>query len=115
MAGVQNIKEVFLFIADLGNAIGTSVVDGWQVTDVANFIPAFTSLIPAITGVDQLDEEFLDMDSAEAQELFEALTGRFNIPQENYEEFFEDTIQLGLSLFGYVNKYFLSKQVPLER
>lgn len=115
MAGIQNVKEVFLFVADLGNAIGTSIVDGWQVTDVANFIPAFTSLIPAITGVDQLDDEMLDMDSQEAQELYDALAGRFDIPQENYEQFFEDTIKLGLDMFRYVNKYFLSKEVPLER
>jgi hypothetical protein len=86
MADVKQLKEAVLWGCQLGNALGTSLVDGRiGVSDLLGFIGVLNGAQRAFDGIDQVAIELADLDAAEKQEVLDLVGKEFNIPQEKVE------------------------------
>ena len=112
--GVQESIDMGVFVAELGNGVGDSLVDGKFsfLQDIGNFTPALLKLVPAVQGAGMIPKEVGELDAEDKAEFQTAMENSFNIPQARTEEFVEDTLSLALtgtrqiSLHGYITKYF---------
>lgn len=109
MLGIQETKDVIIFGASLGNAIGESLENDGKITlgEYTNFIPALLKVPAALTGITDVKAELLDLDETEKVELIEFVKSEFDIADDAAEEFVESTVTVALEFFNYVNKYFL--------
>ncbi|MFQ5641702.1 MAG: hypothetical protein ACE5IR_27320 [bacterium] len=107
--GIEETKDLFRFGASFGNALGKTFADGkFQLSEIVNFIQPVTKIPAALTGISQVDDELLDLDETEKAELLQLAKDEFDIPSEGAEEFVEDSLQLALMIFSYVQKHFLN-------
>jgi hypothetical protein len=118
MAGINQVADVAIAIAELGNGIyNVSKDPGFGFDDVNDMLPFLLALPAAIEGYGEIPEQLKDMDEAEALELQEKFSSRFDIGNEDIEEFVEDSLSIAftgakkLSLWGYVDKWFLSGRI----
>lgn len=108
MAGLKETKEVIIFTAKLGNAIGKSLADGKiTFTDAANFIDPLMKLPAAFAGIENVPAELSDMNEADRQELIQVAKDEFDLDNDKAEILIEDTFELGTLLGQYVNKHFI--------
>ena len=80
---IEETKDVVRLGISLGNAVGKSLEDG-EITfsDALFFVAPATKIPAAISGINLVDDEILDMDEAEEAELNQMVQDEFNIPQE---------------------------------
>lgn len=108
--GIQETKELFLFGASFGNALGKSLADGkFNLSDIANFIDPATKIPAAFKGIGQVDNELADLDEAEKLELIEYAKTEFDIPDEDAEVFVEDSLELAFSIYSFLQKHFIKE------
>lgn len=108
---IKETKEVLAFVTALGNGIGGAMEDGeWSFTDISKFIPAFTKLIPAISGIEFVDDELDDLSVEEMEELQKFVVDELDIPQEDAEYFIERAFSIAIELFSIVQEYFSKKK-----
>lgn len=105
--GVEEIKDVIRFAAAFGNAYGEAAEDGFDWLDILDFINPLTKLPDAVTGIEHVKEEMLDLDQTEAQELIDMVVTEFNIPQDSAEEYVEDAVELALKVWMFILKHHL--------
>lgn len=97
--GIENIKEVLLFICRLTGGIVKSAEDGFSVwKDWPNFIDAAKALIPAIKDFKEIPGEYADLDEAERAELVKLIQDEFDIPDDKVEAFIEQAFRVALDL-----------------
>jgi len=110
MVGIGELKDVIAFGAGIGNALGKSLEDGKiSLGEYVNFIPALLDFPAAVQGFDKVKAEILDIDPEEKIELEQFVKDRFDIAQDDAEEFIEDAIGVALDVFEFVNKHFIKK------
>jgi len=105
----KEISEVITLGASLGNAIGKSFEDGdWDwLSDPLNFIPVIKDVKPAIDNIDQVDDEFVNLTPEEFDELKAEFKEKFDIANDDVEQFVEDHYQLGLSFANVIVTHWL--------
>ncbi len=109
MIGIQQTKDVLGFGAEFGESMAKSLEDGKiSLGEYVNFIPALIKLPVALTGITQVKAELLDLSDEESAELNAFLQSEFDITDDKAEVFIEDTIDMVLSVFQYVQKHFLA-------
>jgi hypothetical protein len=107
--GIDELKDVVRLGASLGNAVGKSLEDGKVgVGDIGHFFDPLTKIGPALSGIELVPAEIADLDPTEVDELVVMVVEEFDIPQNDAEEFIEDSIKQVASLYSYVDKYFLN-------
>jgi len=119
MAGIKESKEFVIFAALLLDAGFEAFADGRfdPLQEFALFIPAIISAPSGIAGIAEIPAEAADYDEAEMIELQEAFDDNFNIPQQDVEEFAQDTFgvfitgQTSLSVLGWAQKWILSRRI----
>lgn len=106
--GIQDLKDVVAFGAKFGNGIGESLSDDGKITlgDMANFMPAVLSVPAALEGIENIPAEIKDLDEAELVELVAFVDEEFDIPQDDAEEFIEESLHVASVVLAYVKKYF---------
>jgi len=67
--GIEELWDVIDTGLSFGLAINESLEDGWQWSDISNFIGPLTTIPAAISGVEQVDDEALDLQESEVDEL----------------------------------------------
>ena len=101
--GIENIKEVLLFVCKLTDGFVKSLADGkFNFADALNFYPAAQSFPAAIKDIKQLPAEYKDMDAGEKAQLVAYVQDEFDIPDDKIEEYIERAFALALDLAGFV-------------
>lgn len=67
--GIEELWDVIDTGLSFGIALNQSQADGWQWSDIGNFIGPLTTIPAAINGIQQVDEEALDLQEEEITEL----------------------------------------------
>lgn len=67
--GIEELWDVIDTGLAFGVALDQSQADGWQWSDIGNFIGPLTTIPAAISGIQQVDNEALDLQENEIQEL----------------------------------------------
>ena len=105
--GIDELKDVVAFGAELGNAIGKSLEDGKiTLTDAVNFVPALTSMPAALSGFGDVKKELDDLDAQEKEQLISYFQSKFDIPQEKTEAFIEDALKIAITVYGFAKTWF---------
>jgi len=99
MAGIENLKEIIALGGDVTFGFARSLEDGkLSFQDLPNFLPAARTLLPAIKDIDQVDDEFADLDDSERAELIAYFADRFDLPSDEVERVIEKLFRVGLDL-----------------
>lgn len=87
MHGIQETKELVVFVARLSSSLGAALEDGkLGIVDMARLAPVLMKAGAALEGIDKVPVEMSDLDAAEREELIEAVKGELSLPQEKLEE-----------------------------
>lgn len=64
--GIKEIKELASLVMGIGNGASKALEDGkLSMSDLVHFQGVVFTALPAIQGIDQVDDEFFDLDEAE--------------------------------------------------
>jgi len=67
--GIEELWDVIDTGLSFGIAINESLNDGWQWSDISNFMGPLITLPAAINGIEQVDDEALDLQESDIEEL----------------------------------------------
>ena len=97
MANIKELKEVLEFIIPLAATIDKTSDDGFQWTEIFDFISPISKLPAAINDIDKIESELLDLDDAERQELYNVVEG-LNFRSEGSEKITEEAINVSIGI-----------------
>lgn len=104
---MKNLLELTDFVLDIGNGIGKSLADGKiGLDDAFNFKDALFSMLPAIKGISQVDDDFFNLNEGE-QEVYKAHVAsklQLDPSQHNIEEIAENVLDVIISFNGLIGK-----------
>lgn len=70
MSGIKNLEAAAEFIIDIALGVEASLKDGKvTLSDAFEFKNALFNALPAFKGLSELDDEYFDLNDAEAEEL----------------------------------------------
>ena len=96
--GIQETKELLLFVFSLAEAIKKSNADGdfnWR--DGLNFIEPLKRLGPAIDNIEDIIPEVADLDAEEWNELVDYVSEQWNLDTSDTEDDISERIEDGLN------------------
>lgn len=97
--GIKEVQDLLIFVCKLAEGFVKTLDDKkFNVLELVNFVPAVTALPAAISGIEDIPAELVDMDDAEREELLAAIADEFDIDADEVEEFVEDALGVVLSL-----------------
>ncbi|MCB0260640.1 MAG: hypothetical protein KDE62_13115 [Calditrichaeota bacterium] len=67
--GIEELWDVVDTGLSFGLAVNESMEDGWQWSDISNFVGPLTTLPAAINGIEQVDDEGMNLQESEIEEL----------------------------------------------
>lgn len=105
MLGTENLKKLI----DLGFAvpkqIAESLTDGWQITDIFSFTDEALELVRVARSWKDIVAEFKDLDENERIELHTHFAAKFDLPNDQVEEFVEDALMHGVITVRMVERF----------
>ena len=104
-AGIEETKDVVIFLASLANAIKKSLDDGevtW--TDAMNFVGLVTKVFPAITGIGQVPIELDDLEDDEKEILIALVKDELDF-SDNVEEIIEECFLIADDIRNLIEKF----------
>lgn len=119
MAGIKESSEFLIFVTQLLDAGFEAFADGKfePLKEFGLFIPALISAPAGIAGMSEIPTEAGDYTAEELIALQNTFESNFDIPQEDIEEFAEDTFavfitgQSDLSVLAWAQKWIISKRI----
>jgi len=102
--GIENLKELVVFLAVLGNAADASTKNGLGLDDVVHFMPVFLKAPAAFEGIDQAKLEMKDLDAAEIAELNAAVAMSLDLADDQVEAIIEKSLAALVSIYGIVQE-----------
>ena len=98
--GIQNLKELADFGAELTAAIVRAKADGKvNLKDLGEFLPVARAILPAVKDIGEVPGEFADLDQAERDELSSYFADKFNIPNDKVEAVVEKWFRVALDRY----------------
>lgn len=97
---VTETKDLVVLMAKLGTAVAESLEDDGKVSlsDLANFIDPVTAIPAAISGITDIDDEFVNMTEADKMELKQAFQAELDLADDELEGKFEAAFSAALEL-----------------
>lgn len=105
MADVNELKDVVLFVAKLGNGIASALEDGSVgVSDAVALLPAMASLFPALSGIEAVPEELKDLSEAEQTEMIQIFKETLQLAddQQKAEQYAELGFEVAVKLAKFI-------------
>lgn len=98
--GTDNIKKALKFAGTLTDSIVTALKDDGKIKGMEFFQIAMTlpGLVPVLRNVNEIVDEYYDLDLNEMEELKVYFKEEFNIPNDKIEEKIEKAFNLILAL-----------------
>ena len=98
--GTDNIKKALKFIGTLTNSIVKSLQDDGKIKGMEYFQIAMTlpGLIPVFRNIEQIVDEYYDLDETEMDELKAYFASEFDIPNDQIEDKIEKAFNILLAL-----------------
>ncbi len=105
--GTKELTELVDFGLGFGNALGKSFADDGKLTlsDAANFAGLIFSAPVAFQGISEVPAELADLSNQERDELYEHVQDKFEIENDDVEDFVESAIEFGLMGVQLFNKF----------
>lgn len=85
VVGIEKLKQASLLGIQLGNAIETTLEDGFKLADLANFILPLSQLPAVIENKALIVEEFKDLDEAEKTALINYIKTNLDLKNDKVE------------------------------
>lgn len=108
MLGIEKLKLAIVALVGLGMAFDKSFADGkFSFTDTLNFVGPAQQMPTSLEELENIKAEFEDLDEEEGAQVAEFVAAQLDLRNDNVEELIEDSIDLGVTVYVYVNKHFL--------
>jgi hypothetical protein len=114
MSTIKETKEIITFALELGNAFGKAFEDKeltW--TDATYFMYAIKEAPAAFLGINEIPSELKEFTAEEQDELKAHIIERFDIPQDNIEEYIEKGLTAALEIYRLVSMFLKKKEEPV--
>lgn len=97
--GIEELKDVIVFVARLGNGLGRASEDGvFELSDLLHLGPALAASFAAGSGISKVPAELADLDDAEQKEVVAIFKAELDVPQEDAEKIAEAGFPVVLQL-----------------
>ena len=103
--GIQETKEVVVFLAKLASAADAATRNGLGFDDIGLFITPLMDAPKALEGLDQAKMELADMDDAEVAELNKAVAEALDLADDKVEALVEKGLTCATMLYGMYMDY----------
>ena len=101
---IDDLKEMAVFLCELGNAIDQSAADGkMSISDALYFVKAALSAPKAFIGISNIKEEYLDLNDAEKVELNKLIADTLELAEDKIEGVVESVLKVAFELNGAIN------------
>lgn len=111
MPGIDETKELVGFLVALGNGVGETISSGkWSFGAVKNFVSAIQKALPALSGIDKVPEELLELSFEERDELHNYISNEFDLEDDVIESVMEDGLRIVLDLLTFVQVHFIKEK-----
>lgn len=105
MIGIQDSKDLLIFLSRTVNAIDKTLTDGKvTITDAVYIFSPLTTVQDAISGIDNVDNELLDLTQEEVNELMDVVARELDLTNDAVETLTEEALALALTLVQFVAK-----------
>lgn len=109
--GIENLQKVVLFTAGLAMAMDRSFADGrFTFNDTLNFVTPIAAIPATPEQWKAVKDELLDLSEAESEQLHTYVAEQLSLSNDGIEELVEDSLELGLHNWAFINKHFISKR-----
>lgn len=113
--GIQETKELVVFVARLATSVDASLADGKVgVDDAAQLMAPLMAIPAAFAGITEFPAEVADLDPAEAEELKEAIKAELDLRGDAVEVIVEEAIGAAFQLAGVIIQYVRAKKAEEE-
>jgi len=103
---LEQTEQVLKFAIELTKAIQSSLEDDkLNFSDLPNFIPAFTAMIPAITDIDEVMVELGAATHEDADQLKQYVKDELDMTDKKAEDFIENAFGVALDVYIMVRDY----------
>lgn len=102
--GIEETKDLVKALLSMASATAAAKANDGKINlqDMALLVMPMTSLPAALTGLDQVPSELMDLDAEEKVELLEFAKKEFDLPSDDVEKLVERALTIGLGLFELV-------------
>lgn len=105
MLGIENLKKLVRFPLELTKQIAESTADGWQFTDLFQFVDELASVPGIVKSWKDIAAEIKEVDPLERQELYAFIVAEFDIPNDKVEKVVENALLNAISLIALYEEF----------
>ena len=103
--GIENLKKLIKFPLDLVKQAAESSQDGWQATDIFQFVDEFNNLPGIVRNWNKAVDELKDLSAEERTSLHDYFKEQFDIPNDQLESFIENALLNAVSLIALYDQF----------
>lgn len=100
--GIQSLKIVVTFLAQMASAVDKSTRDGLQIDDIGNMVTPLLKAPEAFGALDQAKLEIKDLDQAELKELHAAVAESLDLVDDDVEVVVERALAAAVEIYSIV-------------
>jgi len=112
--GTKELDELLSFIVSIGMAVNEAQKDGWDLMDATKFVGPLSKVVPAFSGVSQIDDEIADMTQEEYDASIEKLKSQFDLSDDQLEAVIEKGVDKAGEFILFLYQTFVAKEEESE-
>lgn len=98
--GIKETKELLKFVIEIAEALDASLADGdIGFMDLSNLVSAMMASAAAFDNISMIPAEMKDLDTTEAQELYDYCKSELDLASDKIESIVEMALQIGLKVY----------------